>query len=180
MKRKISGPRRPARNCPHNPIRAVLIIAALCLPVSLLAQQSFASLEEQMSGEEFEAAGLDKLTPDELAALNNWIRSRSLATLDAPRYGTLPAMSSADGSGESIEDMERETIVSRLNGTFSGWDGQTVFRLENGQLWAQASRKKFYTQEIQNPLVTIEPSMFGGWRLSVQGLDQDVRVRRIQ
>lgn len=157
------------------------LLVLLLLPGTLTAQ-GFASLEEQMTGDEFSAAGLEKLTPQELAALNEWIRAHSLATLDAPRYGSSASVAgSVDApTPADIEEMERETIVTRINGSFSGWDGQTVFKLENGQIWAQADNDKFYTQEMQNPLVTIEPSFFGAWRLSVEGHDEDCRVRRIQ
>ncbi|MDX1554603.1 MAG: hypothetical protein R3212_01110 [Xanthomonadales bacterium] len=176
MKREFSSPWQRAA-CQT---RLLLAILTLCLPLSLLAQEGFASLEEQMTGDEFRSAGLEKLTPEELESLNAWIRARSLATLDAPRYGTTPSMGSAQLSKSDIKKMERETIVSRINGKFSGWDGQTIFRLENGMIWAQDDKDKFYTQEMQNPTVTIEPTLFGGWKLSVEGFDEACDVERIQ
>lgn len=151
----------------------------ISLPAALWAQQDFATLEEQMTGDEFRATGLEKLSPQELAALNEWIRARSLATLDAPRYATSGPVTGTPDRSE-IEKMPRETIVSRINGTFSGWDGQTVFKLENGMIWAQADKDKFYTQEMQSPTVTIEPGMFGAWNLSVEGHDDECRVQRIE
>lgn len=164
-------------------IGLALIVLVLVLPASVSAE-GFASLEEQMTGDEFKAAGLEKLTPEELAALNSWIRSRSLATLDAPRSGSYSPSATSEGSQDSaqsdIKNMERKTIVSRINGKFSGWDGQTVFRLENGMIWAQDDKHKFYTQELQNPTVTIEPSMFGHWKLTIEGYDDDCKVKRIQ
>lgn len=160
--------------------RVALTVAAVCLPFSLSAQEGFASLEEQMTGDEFRSAGLEKLTPEELASLNAWIRSRSLATLDAPRYGAAPSMGRSQLSDADIDEMKREPIVSRINGNFSGWDGQTIFRLENGMIWAQDDNDKFYTQEMQNPTVRIEPTLFGGWQLSVEGIDEECDVERIQ
>lgn len=159
------------------------ILGFTCLvisfPAALWAQQGFATLEEQMTGEEFRATGLDKLSPEELATLNEWIRARSLATLDAPRSATSPSLTGNSNRSE-IEEMPRETIVSRINGTFSGWDGQTVFKLENGMIWAQADKDKFYTQEMQSPTVTIKPGLFGAWNLTVEGHDDECRVQRIQ
>lgn len=155
---------------------AVLLLA-LALPAA--AQQGFSSLEEQMTGKEFESAGLEKLTPQELEALNQWIRGRSLATLDAARAPALPP----DGRGfenQQIKNMDRTTITSRLVGTFSGWDGETVFTLENGMIWAQADKDKFYIRPIENPVVKIEPGAFKTWRLSVEGYGSECRVERIQ
>lgn len=164
--------------------RLGLLLLALWVPATASAQQGFASLEEQMTGEEFRAAGLEKLSPDELAVLNKWIRARSLATLDSPRNAPSGSVGTSGGSNEyappAIEKMEREPIVTRINGAFSGWDGQTVFRLENGMIWSQADNDKFYTQEVRNPTVTIEPALFGTWKLSVEGFDEDCKVERIQ
>lgn len=164
--------------------RIALFLLALWVPATVTAQQGFASLEEQMTGEEFRTAGLEKLTPEELAALNEWIRSRSLATLDSPRYAPSGSIAKSGGSDEysppAIEKMKREPIITRINGSFSGWDGQTVFRLENGMIWAQADNDKFYTQEMRNPTVTIEPALFGAWKLSIEGYDEECKVERIQ
>lgn len=159
----------------------------LVISISVHAMEGFSSLEEQMTGKEFSAAGLEKLSPQELDELNAWIRKHSLATL-ATTPGKNPtataASSSEDNRGlkseKKDEDEDTSTITSKLIGKFSGWDGQTVFKLENGMIWAQASKKKFYTKEIENPVVIIEHGMFGSWRLRVEGLDEDCKVRRIQ
>jgi hypothetical protein len=66
-----------------------LTILILAASTSASGQQAFSSLEEQMTGAEFKATGLEKLSADELAALNNWVRGRSLVTLDAPAAGVL-------------------------------------------------------------------------------------------
>lgn len=163
-------------------IRLTTIMMCFALtPISTMAQSGFASLEEQMNGTEFQAAGLEKLTPEELASLNTWIRMHSLATLDAPRINDSRAMAGEDGGEKpGIEEMEREPIETRINGTFVGWDGHTIFKLENGMIWAQADKDKFYSRELINPRVVVEPAMFGNWRLSVEGIDEDVRVERLE
>jgi len=55
-----------------------------------------------------------------------------------------------------------------------------VFRLENGMIWAQSDKDKFYIKEVENPAVLIDPGMFGTWKLSVDGHDAECRVDRIQ
>ena len=32
-----------------------------------------------------------------------------------------------------------EYLESRINGDFEGWTGETIFELDNGQVWKQAS-----------------------------------------
>jgi len=167
----------------------LIAFLTLCFSASLLAAEGFSSLEEQMTGKEFTAAGLDKLSAEELAALNNWIRARSLVTLDAPAAGAATAAAvaaDADATGgdrrgfKSKGDEDETPITSRIVGRFSGWDGQTVFRLENGMIWVQDDKDTFYIKPIDNPPVTIESGLFGSWHLSVEGYNSDCRVRRIQ
>lgn len=166
--------------------KILMVLLFLSVTLSALAAGGFSSLEEQMTGKEFSTAGLDKLSQQELELLNDWLRSHSVATLDTPK-----ASAGAVDSGEDQhelksedededEDRERTTITSKLVGTFDGWDGQTIFELENGMIWAQASKAKFYTKEIKNPVAIIEPGMFGTWRLHIEGVDKDCRVKRIQ
>jgi hypothetical protein len=150
-----------------------------------LAADGFSSLEEQMTGAEYKASGLEKLAPDELAALNNWIRSHSVATLDLPKSSDTTSTES-DGrdqrsfENEAMAEMGDEPITSRIKGTFSGWDGSAIFVLENGMIWEQADNDKFYISEVENPGVTIERGMFNTWRLQVEGHDSECRVARVQ
>ena len=125
---------------------------------------------------------------EELAVLNAWVRAHSLATLDSPKAGATVATSAA--VAETQQDMrglkadkdetDRTPISSRIVGRFDGWDGQTVFKLENGMIWEQADKDKFWVKALDNPQVTIEPGMFGTWRLSVEGYNSNCRVERIQ
>ncbi len=135
-----------------------------------------------MTGKEFEAAGLDQLSPSELESLNEWIRRHSLATLATPKTGPATAYTEEDDrrglKSESKED--RTEIVSTLIGRFSGWDGQTTFKLENGMVWLQADKGKFYIKEVKDPTVIIEPGMFGTWKLRIEGHDENCKVKRIQ
>ena len=75
---------------------------------------------------------------------------------------------------------DEQPIVSRLIGKFDGWDGQTVFKLENGMIWVQADKDKFFVREIENPEVTIKPGIFSAWYLTIDGYNSKCKVRRIQ
>ena len=159
-----------------------LFLTALIIVISttVVAQSKFSSLEEQMTGKEYSETGMGKLTPEELAALNNWIRARSLATLDQVRPVSSNSVDDRGFENQKMSEMDRSTITSRLVGTFTGWDGETVFKLDNGMIWEQADKDKFYIKEVENPVVTIEPGAFRTWKLSVEGYTSDCRVERIQ
>jgi hypothetical protein len=162
----------------------LIALLTLSIGAALLAAEGFSTLEEQMTGKEFAAAGLDKLSAEELTALNAWIRAHSLATLGpTPAAAAVTAAPEPSGDRRGFKDEDdddRTTITSRIVGRFSGWDGQTVFKLENGMIWVQADKDKFYVKDVDNPVVKIEPGMFGRWHLSVDGSDSECRVKRIQ
>lgn len=155
------------------------ILRALALGLILLscvaAAQEFSSLEERMTGQEFKASGLHKLSAEELATLNEWIRARSLAENAEP-----VGMRDRPGELPPIDRMAREAFRTRIVGSFSGWDGDTEFVLENGMVWVQTEDRSFYMPETENPEVTIRPGALGTWLLSVDGYNQSTRVKRIK
>lgn len=164
--------------------QALTFICCLLLLGSTQANQSFSSLEERMTGREFRETGLHKLSDEELAALNRWIRQRSLAegevaSLDDP--GTdVSAAAPSDDRGLRSRGGDREAINSRIVGSFTGWRGGTEFELENGMVWRQVGGGTFVIPEQENPRVQIRPGAFGSWRLGVDGYNTHVRVERVR
>jgi len=164
--------------------RLLITLLTMLTSLSLVAAEGFSSLEEQMTGEEFNSAGLDKLTQDELDSLNSWIRQHSVATLGTAKPSAVKADTGTVSAAEDrrgLKGNKDETpISSRILGEFTGWDGQTVFKLENGMIWMQADKDKFYIREIENPVAIIEPGMFSSWHLHIEGHSKECRVKRIQ
>jgi len=139
---------------------------------SAIAQTQAPTLEERMTGAEFRAAGLDKLSPDELARLNAWLEAHGSGKT---QYVT------PEGSKVFYPDSSsRETIEDRIAGTFSGWLGKTVFTLENGQKWQQAESGRFGSRELDHPKVKIKPMLMGSWLMYVEGCGCSVRVKRVE
>jgi hypothetical protein len=153
-------------------IRLALVLALAAFGAQA---QDFSSLEERMSDAEFKAAGLDKLTPEELAALNAWLQHRTAGTAPAATY--VPPSEDRTGFRESTDS---NGVVSRIAGPFTGWDGDTRFTLENGQVWEQAESASMRGVNVDSPAVTIRPAFMGSWLLKVEGFNKTVRVRRIK
>jgi hypothetical protein len=130
------------------------------------------TLEERMSQAEFHAAGLDKLSPDELAQLNAWLGAHGGATT---KYVT------ASGKPVFYPDSDhKEAIEAHLVGSFEGWRGHTVFTLDNGQQWQQAESGSFSYNAIENAKVKIKPMLLGSWLMYVDSCGCNVRVNRIK
>ena len=85
---------------------------------------------------------------------------------------------SSDNFGKVIES-ETNEISSRISGQFNGWDGDTKFNLENGQIWQQ-SGNGILKVSMNNPKVTIEKGRFGGFIFSVEGYNSKVKVKRVK
>jgi len=161
------------------------------------AQEAFSTLEERMSGKEFKETGLSKLTDAELATLNEWVRSHSVATLEnasarpASTASTATAASYAGATTDSrgfenqpqmnSDDGFDDTIHSNIVGTFIGWSGtDTEFTLANGMVWKQVEGDTFNVKATENAEITVKKSMMGAWRLSMVGYNNTVRVKRIK
>lgn len=156
----------------------VALLLALDSP-PLLAQDEigFSSLEERMTAAEFRAAGLDKLSDQELAALNEWIRMRSLADQEAL---ALAEQEQRRSGPVPIDDMPEEPFEATIVGSFDGWSGKSEFVLDNGMVWEQVGNDRYTTRPMENPTVTIRPGLFGNWTLQVEGYNKRTNVRRIR
>jgi len=153
---------------------AFVLLSLLLLATAVAAAQEFSSLEERMTGSEFKAAGLDQLSPEQLAALNAWLRHERAP---APAVTALPQV---DRRGLHSDESEGGPIHSTIPGTFRGWQGRTRITLENGQTWETDSGSSFAGIRLDNPGVTITPGSFGSWHLRVDGYNTTAPVKRIK
>lgn len=153
---------------------------------------------DSLTTEEFKAAGLDKLSPQELATLNAlWSRDnvpQAAVATPAPTPPPPPVVATTPppqqtnaqvddllGKEQVMPDVRKapKKIESRLEGTFKGWYGSTVFHLENGQVWQQRIKEVQKYSPTDNPKVTVIKSL-GGYRLKIDGYRQTCPVKRIK
>lgn len=162
-------------------MRFCLALLLALLPPALQAQ-SFSSLEERMSHAEFTAAGLDKLSPEELANLNAWLRLRAeSAAAAAPAPAAAVPAAPVDRRGFSSLDESHEPIVTRIPGEFTGWQGSgKVIEFENGQVWKITDPNAKLAVKLSNPLAVIRPGVMNAWFLKVEGYNSQARVIRVR
>jgi hypothetical protein len=133
------------------------------------ANDSLFDLRKFMTAEAFQNAGLQKLSPQELASLNNWIGGFSIrlytkaakATTAAPKPPSSP-----------------DVIESEIDGEFEGWSGETIFKLTNGQIWQQTEYDYEY-EYAYTPEVTIYKTS-GCYKLKVEDMSDTICVKRIK
>jgi hypothetical protein len=116
------------------------------------AQNETGNIQQAMSPEEFKAAGLEKLTPAELAKLNAWLQGfREKAEKKA-------------AIRESRTKLQ--LIVSRIDGVWNGVGPGEIIRLEDGTAWKLGNKDEHYGGHADHPAVAIYKSIFG-WKMRV-------------
>ena len=69
-------------------------------------------------------------------------------------------------------------IESKIDGEFQGWEGETIFKLMNGQIWQQSQYSYTYHYAYM-PNVIIYPSN-GLYKMKVDGVDSTIYVQRLR
>jgi len=138
------------------------------------------SIEETMRPEEFKAAGLDKLSEDELQHLDAYLQgyresAKKKATEQAQaqaseeiRKATVKATEEANKTARTRLD----TLVSRVDGTIDGLKGHTQIRLEDGTVWKQANADERYKAPItDHPAAVVVHGTFG-YKMRIEGMQE--------
>jgi hypothetical protein len=163
---------KPCFSGPLVLLAVIAFAAAIAFaPYASAADDDRPDVRELMSSEDFLAAGLDKLTPKEIDALNDWLVR--FTAKDAPELQHENA-----AVKEEIKRVEQEGIRSRIVGEFRGWDGDTVFRLENGQVWKQRIRGRWFYRATA-PEVELKKNFLGFWEMRIVEANRAVGVTRI-
>lgn len=140
----------------------VLLVVSLILllPFQLFASSTDLKVTDFMTEKEFKETGLEKLSRTELEKLNSWFLE--FAAILLAKSTSTPTI-----------------IESRIDGTFEGWDGDTIFKLENGQIWQQDSYAYHYSYKYR-PKVTIYKTSLGRYKMKVDGISREIYVKRIK
>lgn len=175
----------------HNPLqpsttRIPLRLAWLAIAVFLVsapaahAQQSgTATIEQQMSADEFKATGLDRLDAEQLARLNAWL-NRTIQAESGRAAETAQNRIKEENRG-FLNFGTDEPIRSRISGEFRGFGQGRRYTLDNGQVWQQVDSASLAGVRLDRPEVTISPSVIGNtWFMSVGRYNTRAKVQRIK
>jgi len=251
-----------AISLPSTPTVWLLLLLSAGFPAEA-AESEFRSLAESMSHAEFSRAGLDKLSAQEMAALDAWIRqltapaladqapplaapaasaasaanktanqlaeaeaaaraaeSEAAAALAAATAAEAEARAQAEAaaarqaaaearSAEAAEQAARaehaalaeaeranelsdqpfqngrwvgpkpDRVEGRIDGDFEGWRGDTLFVLDNGEIWKQRKNGKYFFKKSA-PEVVITRNILGFFDLEVVETGKSIGVKRVR
>lgn len=147
------------------------------------------SLQETMRPEEFEAAGLDKLSEDELQHLDAWLQGyRQAREKKAAEQAQSKAQEEIRKANEKAEQAQKATeqvkrdaaaaktkldqLVSRVDGTIKGVKGHAVIRLEDGTVWKQVNPdERYHATVTERPAVVVNRTVYG-YKMRIEGMPE--------
>ena len=177
----------------------LLLCAFVLVPINFLRAQvaveksTFPGVKKVMSAEDYETAGLMKLSNEERAELDKFLRgflssSNEPAAKKATTRPVEEAVKEEDATPLPVEEAVKEpkepkataseVIQSRLVGPFTGYDGHSTFTLENGQVWTQSQPDSAVFKKVDSPPVLILKDNVG-YRMYIAG-GSDIRVQRVK
>ena len=141
-----------------------------------------ADVEQQMTAEQFKAAGLDKLSTKELAALNVWLQQKvttetAVAVEKAKEEGRKEVVEKNRGF---FDFGSAEPIESVIVGEFTGFGKGKKYTLQNGQVWEQIEPASLSGVRKTDVSVKIKPGVLGNWFMKIDGYNTQAKVRRIK
>jgi len=155
--------------------------ASLALALLLACSGAFAqdAIERQMTPEQFKAAGLDKLSPQELANLNAWLNHAVQAETEK---ATVRAKGKFEDENRGFIHFNSDApIVARIQGDFHGFAPGRSYTLDNGQVWRQVDDASLVGVHKTDPAVKINPSMVGNaWYMAIEGYNTRAKVQRVK
>jgi hypothetical protein len=138
------------------------VMLACVEPAGAAPPEMSGSVKEMMSADEFKAAGLNKLSADELQRLDAWLQGyRQVTEQAAEKKATARASRT-----------KMDLIVSRVDGTFNGLTGRTIIRLEDGTVWKQANADDRYRARVtDHPAAAVIHGVFG-YKMRLEGTQE--------
>ncbi|MFP5368383.1 MAG: hypothetical protein ACLGIS_16395 [Actinomycetes bacterium] len=188
------------------PMSLKALFPFLALAAAVAAEPGFL---QKLPPEKFRAAGLEKLTPAELAQLEVLFEEHKRGELQTVQAEAATKIAAAEDKVRQAEAKQAaagsdkgggpgwlkalitlestnakpekaEVFETRLKGRFKGWSGKTMFTLEDGQRWQQVNSGEYSpVDEEDSPRIKIYPGSLGSYWLEVEGHRQRVRVKPV-
>jgi hypothetical protein len=138
------------------------LIVSFLTATTVRAEEEPGDIQKMMSPGEFKAAGLDKLSPEELERLNAWLKGYRET-----------AVKTAEAKATKEGRRKINVLVSRVDGPFYGLKGNTIIKLEDGTMWKQANKEDHYKGPGLDHLgVAVFNAGLFGYKMRIQGTQE--------
>ena len=124
------------------------------------------TLDQLVPADRQKQLGFDKLSPQQRAEVVRLLQEVYQIGVQEGKKGA--------SAGAAVPSV----IETQIDGDFEGWEGETVVKLMNGQIWQQTEYYYYYHYAFM-PKVLIYRSG-GGYKMKVEGIDKAVGVERLR
>lgn len=160
------------RNIISKVVFVPLILILLVAVCTLTAQQYLGlTMRGVMTSNEFSKSGIGSLSAPQRAALDDWLNRYTARVVQVATTASAP-------TSTTVQSRCNPTIETTIDGEFNGWEGETIFKLSNGQIWQQAEYSYTYSYAYM-PEATIYQTT-SGCKLRVEDEDETILVKRIK
>lgn len=143
----------------------LLLFSSFAIVTVRAEDESGGDIQQAMTPEQFEAAGLNKLSSKELKNLNAWLQG------DREKV--------AQKTAAKTKGTKLKLVVSRIDGPFDGLTGRTIIKLQDGTTWRQANPSDRYRGPGgENLGVAVTNAGLFGYKMRIEGT-QEFYVDRI-
>ena len=153
-------------------LRAILIAFLAASPWVARAQDAGNSLDRIVPVERQRQLGLDRLSAEQRAGVARLLQDAYQLGQQNSQRAAAPAPSRSQARPTA------EVVETQIDGDFEGWEGETIVKLMNGQIWQQSEYHYTYSYSFM-PKVMIFNSG-GGYKMKVDGIDRAVGVTRLR
>jgi hypothetical protein len=130
---------------------------------------AFPGVKKLMDEGEYEAAGLEKLSPAERDALNQWLIKYT--AFEAPLILR---------TNEEVKQVEEGfELIAHIKQPFKGWTGKSVFYMDNGEVWAQRQGGQYLYTGTETAVV-IDKNYLGFHVMTLTATGKAVGVKRVR
>lgn len=173
-------------------MKTLLLSVALCFSAAVAtAQSTFPGLRVVLSAAEWQRAGLDRLTPDQIGVIDAAL-IRQQAGVVARHQGEIAAVRAATPAlpaaapipqglmqrfGLPLFDDNDWRNLPPMRAKVLKWEGGNRFRLDNGQVW---EGHEPITYELPGKEIEIHARPHGQFALIVDGQNTTLRVMRLR
>jgi len=155
-----------------NRIRFLIFAALLTILAAANAQMAPVTLDQFVPTDRQKQLGFDKLSPQQRAEVVRLLQ-------EVYQIGLQEGKKGASGSPPRETGAATPAVIeTQIASDFNGWEGETIVKLMNGQIWQQTEYYYYYRYAFM-PKVLIYRSGTG-YKMKVDGIDKAVGVERLR
>ncbi|MDT8067190.1 MAG: hypothetical protein ROO76_03390 [Terriglobia bacterium] len=118
------------------------------------------------------------LSPAQRLAFTGWLRRYTRMLIEETENGNITVPAKKTAPVPSSSSPCSPAVESNITGDFEGWEGETVFKLDNGQIWEQAEYSYMYSYSYRPEVTIYETS--SGCRMKVEDENETILVKRLK